>query len=109
MKNLTTHEKVAYSIATIMTVLFLATAILAIALSGMLSEAKNEACDLAKEQAELDEAEAELRAQKEEYEEKIDRLKEELAHPMTDDYVMRIAREKLGYYLPDEVIFFNDR
>lgn len=53
--------------------------------------------------------EDELRAQKEEYEERIDRLKEELAQPMTDEYVMRIAREKLGYYLPDEVIFFNDR
>lgn len=53
--------------------------------------------------------EAELRAQKEEYEERIDRLKEELEHPMDDEYVMRIAREKLGYYLPDEVIFFNDR
>ncbi len=52
--------------------------------------------------------EAELRAQKEEYEERIDRLKEELAHPMDDEYVMRIART-LGYYLPDEVIFFNDR
>ena len=53
--------------------------------------------------------EAELRAQKEEYEEQIDRLKDELAQPMDDEYVMRIAREKLGYYLPDEVIFFNDR
>lgn len=53
--------------------------------------------------------ETELRAQKEEYEEQIDRLKAELEHPMDDEYVMRIAREKLGYYLPDEVIFFNDR
>ena len=53
--------------------------------------------------------EAELRAQKEEYEEQIDRLKDELAQPMDDEYVMRIAREKLGYYLPDEIIFFNDR
>lgn len=52
--------------------------------------------------------EAELRAQKEKYEEEIDRLKEELAHPMDNDYVMRVARE-YGYYLPDEVIFFNDR
>ncbi len=53
--------------------------------------------------------EAELRAQKEEYQDQIERLKEELAHPMDDEYVMRIAREKLNYYLPDEVIFFNDR
>ncbi|MBQ7779891.1 MAG: septum formation initiator family protein [Clostridia bacterium] len=109
MKNLTTHEKVAYSIAAVMTALFLATVILALVLMGSLSEAKDEARDLANEQAKLNDAEAELRAQKEEFEEKIDRLKEELAHPMTDDYVMRIAREKLGYYLPDEVIFYNDR
>lgn len=53
--------------------------------------------------------EAELRAQKEEYEDRIERLKEELEQPMTDEYIMRIAREKLGYYLPDEVIFYNDR
>ena len=53
--------------------------------------------------------EAELRAQKEQYEEKIGRLKEELEHPMDGEYVMRIAREKLGYYLPDEIIFYNDR
>ncbi len=53
--------------------------------------------------------EAELLQQKEEYQDEIDRLKEELAHPIDDEYVMRIAREKLNYYLPDEVIFFNDR
>ena len=52
---------------------------------------------------------AELRAQKEQYEEEIGRLKEELEQPMDDEYVMRIAREKLGYYLPDEIIFYNDR
>ena len=46
---------------------------------------------------------------KEEYEDRIERLKEELEQPMTDEYIMRIAREKLGYYLPDEVIFYNDR
>ena len=53
--------------------------------------------------------EAELRAQKEEYEEQIERLKDELEQPMDDDYIMRVAREKLGYYLPDEIIFYNDR
>ena len=109
MKELTKREKTAYSIAIIMTVLFLITVIFAFSLMGALSEAKDEARDIKREQAELKDAEAELRAQKEEYEEKIDRLREELEHPMDDEYVMRIAREKLGYYLPDEVIFFNDR
>lgn len=50
-----------------------------------------------------------LLAEKQAYENEIDRLREELAHEMDDEYVMRIAREKLNYYLPDEVIFYNDR
>ena len=43
------------------------------------------------------------------YEEEIHRLREEYERPMDDEYVMRIAREKLNYYLPDEIVFFNDR
>lgn len=58
---------------------------------------------------ELKATEAELIKQKAEYEETIERLKAELEHPMDDEYVMRIAREKLNYYLPDEIIFYNDR
>jgi cell division protein FtsL len=50
-----------------------------------------------------------LEQQKEAYEEEIERLKSELERPMDDEYVMRIAREKLNYYLPDEIIFYNDR
>lgn len=58
---------------------------------------------------ELKATEAELLKQKEAYVEEIERLKADLEHPMDDDYVMRIAREKLNYYLPDEIIFYNDR
>lgn len=57
----------------------------------------------------LIEAQNKLEQQKEAYEEEIERLKSELERPMDDEYVMRIAREKLNYYLPDEVIFYNDR
>lgn len=57
----------------------------------------------------LVEAQNKLVQQKEAYEEEIERLKSELDRPMDDEYVMRIAREKLNYYLPDEVIFYNDR
>ena len=53
--------------------------------------------------------EAALLAQKAAYEEEIEKLKADLAEEMDDDYIMRIAREKLNYYLPDEIIFFNDR
>lgn len=58
---------------------------------------------------ELRQSEEELLAEKQAYEDEIDRLREELEHEMDDEYVMRIAREKLNYYLPDEVIFYNDR
>lgn len=57
----------------------------------------------------LVEQEKALKEEKENYEDEIDRLKSELSRPMDDEYVMRIARDKLNYYLPDEIIFFNDR
>ncbi len=57
----------------------------------------------------LRDQEKELLEEKERYEDEIARLKEELLHDMDDAYIMRIAREKLNYYLPDEIIFFNDR
>ena len=57
----------------------------------------------------LHDQEKELLEEKERYEEEINRLKENLAHEMDDEYIMRIAREKLNYYLPDEIIFYNDR
>lgn len=58
---------------------------------------------------ELRDREAELSAQKQQYEEKIDQLQSDLNHEMDNDYIMRIAREKLNYYLPDEIIFYNNR
>ena len=64
---------------------------------------------LRSEYNELRQSEEELLAEKQAYEDEIDRLREELEHPMDKDYVMRIAREKLNYYLPDEIIFYNDR
>ena len=57
----------------------------------------------------LIETQGKLEAQKEAYEEEIERLKSELERPMDDEYIMRVAREKLNYYLPDEIIFYNDR
>ena len=57
----------------------------------------------------LRDQEKELLEEKERYEDEILKLKEDLLHEMDDDYIMRIAREKLNYYLPDEVVFFNDR
>ncbi|MBR5768241.1 MAG: septum formation initiator family protein [Clostridia bacterium] len=57
----------------------------------------------------LEATEAEMNEQKIAYLDEIDRLKEELDHEMDQDYVMRIARERLNYYLPDEILFYSDR
>ena len=57
----------------------------------------------------LRDQERELLEEKERYEDEIAKLKEDLLHDMDDEYIMRIAREKLNYYRPDEIIFFNDR
>ena len=49
-----------------------------------------------------------LEAQVQEYAEDIEELKAEIARPFDDEYVIRVAREKLGYHLPDEIIYYND-
>ena len=55
----------------------------------------------------LDEAAA-LSAQIEKYEDSIEKINSDLEHPFDDEYVVRIAREKLNYCMPEEIIFFND-
>ncbi len=49
-----------------------------------------------------------LQAQVDEYEEDIEELRAEIERPFDDEYVIRVAREKLGYHLPDEIIYYND-
>lgn len=43
-----------------------------------------------------------------EYEEDISELRYQLDLPFDDDYVIKVAREKLNYHLPEEIIFYND-
>ena len=57
----------------------------------------------------LKERETALIQEKADYEQEIERLMQDLNHEMDEDYIMRIAREKLNYYLPDEIVFYNDR
>ncbi len=45
----------------------------------------------------------------EEQEEYNEELSDRLASPYDRDYIIRIAREKLGYCLPEEIIFYNDK
>ncbi len=49
-----------------------------------------------------------LQTQLDEYSEDIEEIKAEIERPFDDEYVIRIAREKLGYHLPDEIIYYND-
>lgn len=49
-----------------------------------------------------------LQSQVDEYREDIEELRAEIERPFDDEYVIRYAREKLGYHLPDEIIYYND-
>ncbi|MBR5322048.1 MAG: septum formation initiator family protein [Clostridia bacterium] len=42
------------------------------------------------------------------YELKIDELQARLEEDFDTEYIMRIAREKLNFRLPEEVIFYNE-
>jgi cell division protein FtsL len=44
----------------------------------------------------------------EEYENEIERLEYLIDCPVDYDYIVRIAREKLHLYLPDDIIYYND-
>ena len=49
-----------------------------------------------------------LQQQVKDYSEDIEEMKAEIERPFDDEYVIRVAREKLGYHLPDEIIYYND-
>ncbi len=58
---------------------------------------------------------AELKESKEQLEETLQRVTDTIEEatirlntPMTDEYIERVAREKLGYRMPGEIIFYND-
>ena len=51
----------------------------------------------------------ELQAQLDVQREKVGKLKYELDRPFDDEYAIEIARDKLNYHLPGEIIFYNGR
>lgn len=57
---------------------------------------------------ELNTQRKQLIAQVEEYGDMIEQKVEQLDQPFDDEYVIRVARTKLGYHLPDEIIYYND-
>lgn len=57
---------------------------------------------------ELDSELAALEQEVIEVQDSVDELAYELEKPIDDDYITRIAREKFGYHLPGETIFYYD-
>ncbi len=41
-------------------------------------------------------------------EDNIQEIKTKLDTPLTPEYIARVAKEKLGYRYPNEIIFYND-
>ncbi len=58
--------------------------------------------------SELEKKHGELRVQVDAYEERIAELQYELDRPFDNEYIIEIARKKLNYHLPDEIIFENN-
>ncbi len=38
----------------------------------------------------------------------VDEIQNKLDTPFDEEYIIALAKEKLGYCLPEEIIFFND-
>ena len=57
---------------------------------------------------ELERRREELEGRVEEIEYEIDYLEYLIDRPIDYDYIVRVAREKLGLHLPDEVVYYND-
>lgn len=51
----------------------------------------------------------ELQKLLEEQKERVEKLRYELDRPYDDEYAIEIARDKLNYHLPGEIIFYNGR
>lgn len=57
---------------------------------------------------ELKKSNASLINKIENYNDNIEQITEQLALPYDNEYIERVARDKLNYRMPDEIIFFND-
>ena len=56
----------------------------------------------------LEEEKARLEGRIESVNESIEEIQNKLDMPFDRDYIIALAREKLNYCLPDEIIFYND-
>lgn len=62
---------------------------------------------LQQEFSDLEEKHEQLVDEIDDYEERIAELQYELDRPLDNEYIIEIARKKLNYHLPDEIIFEN--
>lgn len=58
--------------------------------------------------SELKQTRAQLDEELAQVEDRLLYIRMRLDSPITDEYIRRVAREKLNYRDPDEIIFFND-
>ena len=58
--------------------------------------------------ASLNEQEEELLAEIAVLEEDVEEIQDDLNRPFDDEYVKKVARAKLNYHLPEEIIYYND-
>ena len=49
-----------------------------------------------------------LKAQVEKEKIQLEKLQEEADRDFDEEYIKKIAREELGYRMPDEIIYYND-
>jgi len=56
----------------------------------------------------LQEEQAKLEERIDDVQGDIDELQNKLDTPFDEDYIVALAKEKLGYCLPNEIIFYND-
>lgn len=49
-----------------------------------------------------------LEAQRDKLAKQVEQMRYRLDSPLDDEYVAKIAREKLGLCYPDEIIFYGD-
>ncbi len=62
-------------------------------------------------QVEMNELRAERDARAEriqQLQDNVDELELRIAEPIDDEFIERIAREELGYCMPNEIIFYNN-
>ena len=56
----------------------------------------------------LNEQRKALRSQVDDMKYRNEELRSELNEEIDEDYMIKVAREKLDYHMPDEIIYYND-